>query len=188
MDFLVRVPKLWRVLLDHAPVERASIPHGFAEATDLETWPAKEACEERQRTADQDGGRMSVLLLAPQIPEGVVSAPSLPSQWSECVLGWRVSQLSVQRGPRLMPDCASGIAVHVCPMTAGRTVMVTLKDALATERSKRQLDEADARYQAADRSGRSGSPSRTLNGEPLPSWLFALDGRDPRLSHPCRRT
>jgi hypothetical protein len=56
MDFLVRVPKLWRVLLDHAPVERASIPHGFAEATDLETWPAKEAREKRERTLIRTGG------------------------------------------------------------------------------------------------------------------------------------
>ena len=68
-------------------------------------------------------------------------------------------------------------------------VMVTLIEALAAERAKRRQDEADtATRQQIGRAVLEALAER-LNAEPLPGWLFILDGQeDPRLSHSCRQS
>ena len=58
--------------------------------------------------------------------------------------------------------------------------MVTLKDALATERSKRQLDEADAATRRQIGRAVLEALAERLNAEPLPGWLFTLDGQEIR--------
>ena len=56
--------------------------------------------------------------------------------------------------------------------------MVTLKKALAIERSKRQRDEADnSTRQQIGRAVLEALADR-LNAEPLPGWLFVLDGQE----------
>ena len=59
--------------------------------------------------------------------------------------------------------------------------MVTLKEALAAERAKRQQDEADtATRQQIGRAVLEALADR-LNAEPLPGWLFILDGQEIRV-------
>jgi hypothetical protein len=59
--------------------------------------------------------------------------------------------------------------------------MVTLKEALAAERAKRQRDEADnSTRQQIGRAVLEALADR-LNAEPLPGWLFLLDGQEIRV-------
>jgi hypothetical protein len=81
-------------------------------------------------------------------------------------------------GRRPARSCNNRFAIHVIlPIDAREDDMVTLTEALAAERAKRQQDEADtSTRQQIGRAVLEALADR-LNAEPLAAWAFALDGQ-----------
>ncbi len=70
------------------------------------------------------------------------------------------------------------LAIHVMlPIDAREDAMVTLTEALAAERAKRQQDEADTSTRQQIGQAVLEALADRLNAEPLAAWAFVLDGQ-----------
>src|SRR4249920_2195957 len=73
------------------------------------------------------------------------------------------------------------IAIHVCTNDRRENCHGHAQRCLATERSKRQVDEADAATRQQIGRAVLEALAERLNAEPLPGWLFTLDGQEIRV-------